>query len=152
MSASRSTPASPRRLPEQPNLDQLRKQAREVLNGYRSRDSVALAEVKRFEHNPRLDFALSDAQRVLARAYGFQSWPKLKAFVDGVNIARFAEAIQLGDMSRVRSMLASRPELHRGAPVHEADAEPWATPISWARKMNHGAIVSLLEGHSDSEI
>jgi len=111
MSAVRSTPLSPRRLPDQPNLEQLRKQAKELLKAYLSGDSAALAEVRQFERNPGPDFALSDAQRVLARAYGFQSWPKLKSFVDGVNIANFAAAVQEGDISRVRSMLASRPEL-----------------------------------------
>jgi len=35
--------------------------------------------------------------------------------------------------------------LSRGAPVHEPDAEPWATPIAWARKMNQNAILLLLE-------
>ena len=33
----------------------------------------------------------------------------------------------------------------RGAPVLEADAESWASPIAWARKMNHSEIISLLE-------
>jgi ankyrin repeat protein len=37
----------------------------------------------------------------------------------------------------------------RGAPVLEADAEPWAGPIAWARKMNHSAILSLLEARSN---
>lgn len=101
----------PRRLPDQPNMEQLRKQAKEILKGYLSGDSNAVAEVKRFERNLSSDFTLSDAQRVLARAYGFQSWPKLKAFVDGVNIAHFAEAAKEGDIGRVRSMLVSRPEL-----------------------------------------
>jgi ankyrin repeat protein len=111
MCAARSGSVSPRRLPEQPNLEQLRKQAKELLKAYLSRDSAAIAEVRRFELIPSSDFALSDAQRILARAYGFQSWTKLKAFVDGVNIARFATAVQEGDIPRVRSMLASRPEL-----------------------------------------
>jgi ankyrin repeat protein len=48
---------------------------------------------------------------VLARAYGFGSWQKLKAFVDGATIARFADAVKAGDMVQVRGMLASRPEL-----------------------------------------
>lgn len=107
-----SVPSAPRRLPEQPNLEQLRKQARELLQGYRSGDAAAVAEVERFELNPNKEsFALNDAQRVLARSYGFASWPKLKAFVDGVNVARFMEAAKSGDLARVRSMLASRPEL-----------------------------------------
>jgi ankyrin repeat protein len=36
---------------------------------------------------------------------------KLKEFNDGANIARFAEAVQAGDLAQVRSLLASRPEL-----------------------------------------
>ncbi|MFZ0306118.1 MAG: hypothetical protein WAL75_25765, partial [Terracidiphilus sp.] len=39
--------------------------------------------------------------------------------------------------------------LSRGATVLETDAEPWASPIAWARKMNHRAIISLLEGGLD---
>jgi ankyrin repeat protein len=35
--------------------------------------------------------------------------------------------------------------MRRGAPVHEVDAEPWATPAAWAKRMNHSEILSLLE-------
>ncbi len=112
MSATRPTPPITRRLPEQPNLEQLRNQAKDLLKGYRSGDPAAAAEVRCFEWNPKgAPFALNDAQRVLARAYGFQSWTKLKAFVDGANIARFMEAVNQGDVGQVRSMLATRPEL-----------------------------------------
>jgi hypothetical protein len=35
----------------------------------------------------------------------------------------------------------------RGAVVEEPDAEPWATPRAWARKMGHsGALRDLLGG------
>jgi ankyrin repeat protein len=112
MSVTRSIPVPTRRLPEHPSLEQLRKQAKDLLQGYHSGDPSIIAEVHRFEESPSsTGFALNDAQRVLARTYGFASWPKLKAFVDGVNIARFVEAVKGGDMSQVRSMLASRPEL-----------------------------------------
>jgi ankyrin repeat protein len=103
--------ASLRRLPEQPNLEQLRKQAKELLQEFRAGVPSAIAEVNQFERNADSRFALSDAQRVIARIYGFASWPKLKAFVDGANIARFAEAVQAGDLAQVRTLLASRPEL-----------------------------------------
>lgn len=112
MSQKRSNPARTRRLPPQPNLGQLRKQAKELLEQYRSGDPLAIAEIQKFERSPHLTtFALTDAQRVLARAYGFESWPKLKAFVDGANITRFTEAVKTGDLAQVESMLASRPEL-----------------------------------------
>ena len=95
-----------RRLPEQPSLEQLRNQAKDLLRDYRAGDAAAAAEIGRFERNPDpATFALNDAQRALARAYGFESWPKLKAFVDGVTVRRFAEAVQAGDIDRVRAML-----------------------------------------------
>ncbi len=105
-------PAPTRRLPEHPNLEQLKKQAKDLLEQYRSGDAAALAEVERFERRPDpAAFALNDAQRVVARAYGYESWGKLKAFVDGVTAARFIEAARNGDLEQVRRMLAARPEL-----------------------------------------
>ena len=105
-------PVSPRRLPKHPSLEQLKKQAKELLEQFRAGELAAVAEVRQFERNPDPShFALNDAQRVLARAYGFESWPKLKAFVDGATVARFTDAVNAGDMAQVRSMLALRPEL-----------------------------------------
>jgi ankyrin repeat protein len=107
---ARSLPT--RRLPKQPSLEQLRKQAKDLLDQYRAGDPAAVAEVKQFERRPHpATFALNDAQRVLARAYGHESWPKLKAFVDGANVARLAEAVQAGDAAQVRALLHARPEL-----------------------------------------
>ena len=106
------TPDPTRRLPPQPSLEQLRKQAKELLERYRTGDPSAIAEVRQFERAPDpAAFMLSDAQRVLARAYGYESWTKLKAFVDGANVARLAEAVQAGDIAKVRALLQTRPEL-----------------------------------------
>jgi ankyrin repeat protein len=105
-------PLPPRRLPPQPSLEQLRKQAKELLEQYRSGDAEALPEVGQYErHADGASFALNDAQRVLARAYGFESWPKLKAFVDGANITRFADAVKAGDIQQARALIIARPEL-----------------------------------------
>ena len=101
-----------RRLPEKPNLDQLRKQAKDLLADYRDAKPDATQEVERFEKHPDAQkFALNDAQRILARSYGFASWPKLKAFVDGANAARFLEAVRAKDLPQVRALMAARPEL-----------------------------------------
>jgi ankyrin repeat protein len=101
-----------RRLPKQPSLEQLRKQAKDLLAQYRAGDSSAVAEVQQFERRPDpATFALNDAQRVLARAYGYESWPKLKAFVDGANVAKLADAVRAGDAAQVRVLLHARPEL-----------------------------------------
>jgi ankyrin repeat protein len=101
-----------RRLPPNPSLEQLRKQAKDLLERYRAQDPAAVAEVQQFERNPNpSSFALHDAQRVLARAYSYESWPRLKAFVDGVNVLELAEAVKAGDMKKARTLLNARPEL-----------------------------------------
>ena len=104
--------ASTRTLPHKPSLAQLRKQAKELLNSYRAGKDAAVAEVERFERSPDpANFALADAQRVLARAYGFSSWAKLKQHVDGVNVETFCAAADAGDVATVRKLAKARPEL-----------------------------------------
>ncbi len=67
-------------LPARPSLEQLKKQARLLQRAVRSGHPQALALVA--EHQPSraaLDtFSLDSAQFVLARRYGFASWPKLR--------------------------------------------------------------------------
>lgn len=101
-----------RRLPERPDLDQLKRQAKELLDAYLAGDENAVVEVERFHHAPGPDtFALHDAQLVLARNYGYGSWPKLKAYVDGVTVGRLMQAVHANDIEQVRAILRIRPEL-----------------------------------------
>jgi hypothetical protein len=70
---------------ENPNIDQLKRQAKELLEAYRGSSTDAVAEVTAYHRTATPEtFALHDAEFVLARSYGFESWPKLKAAVDGV--------------------------------------------------------------------
>ncbi len=112
------SPLPTRQLPEKPALDQLKRQARELLDAFVAGEPDATAEVKRFYRDAgRTQFALHHAQLVLARSYGFESWPKLKAFVDGISIARLIETVRAGDVDRARAILRVRPELvNREAP------------------------------------
>jgi len=97
---------------EHPDLDQLKRQAKELLDAFRGGDTKAAAEVTAHFRNANPGtFALHDAQLVLARAYGFPSWPKLKAYVDGVTVRRLVDAVRAGDESQVRALLKVRPEL-----------------------------------------
>src|SRR6187455_204101 len=71
-----------REWPHRPNFDQFQHQAKDLLKAYRGGDANAVAEVQRHEQAPDpAAFALRDAQRVLARSYGFPSWQKLKRYV-----------------------------------------------------------------------
>ena len=38
--------------------------------------------------------------------------------------------------------------LQRGADPVERDAERWATPLAWAEKMDHSAVVAVLRQHA----
>jgi hypothetical protein len=106
-------PTTPTRaLSERPDRDQLKRQAKELLDAFVSGDAAAIAEVHvHYRQADPTTFALHDAQLVVARAYGFDSWPKLKAYVDGVTATRLAERVRAGDEAGVRRMLTARPEL-----------------------------------------
>jgi ankyrin repeat protein len=110
MTHSQSAPT--RSLPANPSLAQLRKQAKELLKSFRAGEPTAVIEVERFERQPDPStFALADAQRVLARAYGFASWTKLKQHVVGVTVEAFCRAADAGDIATVRKLAKARPEL-----------------------------------------
>src|SRR5438046_2159325 len=67
------------RLPASPSLEQLQKQAKELLRQYRANN---VAAIERFRNSGRSrQIALADAQFVLAREYGFESWAKLRHHV-----------------------------------------------------------------------
>jgi ankyrin repeat protein len=103
-----------RTLRERPDLDQLKRQAKELLQAFKEGVDAAVAEVHAHYHGADpATFALHDAQLVIARAYGFQSWPKLKAFVEGATVRRLVEAVRAGNVDDVRAMLNVRPELAR---------------------------------------
>ncbi len=107
---SRTPPT--RTLRDHPDLDQLKRQAKELLKAYRASTPEFVAEVEAYHRTAtRGTFGLHDAQFVLARAHGFESWPKLKAAVDGVTAARLHEAVERGDAGAVRELLARRPEI-----------------------------------------
>jgi ankyrin repeat protein len=97
---------------EHPDLNQLKRQAKELRNAFIEGEPWAVAEVgTHYRGADPETFALHDAQLTLARAYGFDSWPKLKAYVDGVTVKRLAEAVRAGDLAQAREMLKARPEL-----------------------------------------
>jgi WD40 repeat protein len=76
-------------LPARPNLEQYRKQAKDLLKKYQLSDPDALSRIWQYHPEfkkagsliPSISFQLSDAQWVIAREYGFESWPKFAARV-----------------------------------------------------------------------
>src|SRR5688572_21880143 len=109
-------------LPARPDLGQLRKQSKDLLKSYKSGDPDA---VKSFEENhphpaqaPGIRTAkLSDAQFVIAREYGFATWPKLKQHIEslllesGDPIEQFKTAFHKNDAPLFRKLLERHPEI-----------------------------------------
>ncbi|HEX4966086.1 MAG TPA: ankyrin repeat domain-containing protein [Thermoanaerobaculia bacterium] len=89
----------PLSLPSRPNLDQLRKQSKDLLAAWRAGDGEALSWLRAHhpEHAeaavPPEDLRLADAQLVTARRYGFPSWPRLKEEVELASLA-FADRVK----------------------------------------------------------
>src|SRR5690348_5201695 len=92
-----------RELPENPNIEHLKKQAKALLREWQ--DTGARPQAK-----------LAEAQHEVAREYGFPSWPKLQAHV--ARVARDAEAgellaraVRAQDADEVARVLERHPEL-----------------------------------------
>src|SRR5262249_27663977 len=97
---------------EHTDLNQLKRQAKELLDAFRGGEPAAAAEVN--VHYRGADpgtFALHDAQLVLARAYGVQSCPKLRAYVDGMTAKRLFEAVRPADTDKVEARRRGRPDV-----------------------------------------
>ena len=69
-------------LPERPDLDQLRRQAKELRDAARRGDPDAVERFARHRSAPQGVVTLAAAQLVIARELGFASWPQLKAAVE----------------------------------------------------------------------
>ena len=76
------------RLPADPSLEHLRNQAKTLLKN--ADDPQARAFVRMYHPDPPAELKLADAQLIVARAYGFASWPKLRAHLDV--IARYTSS------------------------------------------------------------
>jgi hypothetical protein len=75
-------------MPDRPHLDSFRRQARALQRAVRAGDPDAVARLVRHHHGGALDdpggFRLSAAQLVVAREYGFASWPRLTRYLETV--------------------------------------------------------------------
>jgi len=116
-----------RELPAKPNLEHLKKQAKELLRDFHSGDSSAAERFQSFGLIGTPQTAkLSDAQYVIAHDYGFASWPKLKEHVDSFTLtpmAQFVAAVCAQNAQREEQLLKNHPELkaHLDEPFHYGD-------------------------------
>jgi len=122
-----------RTLPARPSLDHLKQQAKTLLRDRSGADLQACQRLREF--HPELtaasdadiavaDLTWSDGLFAIAREYGFASWPRLKARVEGppsgdnpfaqITDAVFAEGVALmgdGDLAGLSRHLTAHPDL-----------------------------------------
>src|SRR5919106_2922795 len=123
------------------NLEQSRKQAKDLLKAFKAGDTQVLDRI-RWNH-PRFrglkdaeiqkrEFVLADAQLVIARMHYFESWPKLVRHIEALEaedprVMRFeaaADAIIAGDIPKLRALLEEHPEL-----IHERSTRAHRAPL-----------------------
>jgi ankyrin repeat protein len=110
-------------LPERPNLEQLKRQAKDLLHSARASDLAALTRFRilpAFGRRSDVDLeraaiALHDAQSVIAREYGFDSWNALRERVEELTfefaaaVDQFIEAATGGRRDRAERLLTLHP-------------------------------------------
>jgi hypothetical protein len=136
-----------RRLPVRPDLEQLHRQAKELLRAIHAGDSNAIVVLR--EHNPQsIDPAaakLADAQLVLARTYGASSWTRL------VHAVRLADAIWRDDLEGVRELITQNAALIHEHVLVRTDSN-WGPPMTYAANLGRDRIIRLLHGHGAKDL
>src|SRR5205823_14741086 len=101
-------------LPASANLEYLKKQAKELLSDYRQGKAEAVARLRESGPTAGAGAKLADAQRAVAREYGFASWAKLKRHVEsaGANdpAEQIKQAFHADDAARVAQLLELYPK------------------------------------------
>jgi ankyrin repeat protein len=117
--------STPRSLPDNPNLDWLRKQARRRLGELRETNQAA---------------QLADAQYDVARQYGFSSWRSLKAHIDALTVdGQLSDAARNGDIERLAALM----NRHPGKLLVRAKPYAWSL-LHFAAAGGHLAAVDFL--------
>jgi hypothetical protein len=139
-----------RGLPKSPHLDVPKREARALLKEWRAGVPEALDRIRR--RHPKFrdadhaaiskgKFLLSDAQLVLAREYGFSSWPQLKERIGANTVAGLLqEAIHKDDRETVLRLLRAHPNLLH-IPLWSGN---WGPPMSHAANLGRMEVIKAI--------
>ena len=129
------------------HLEQLHRQAKELLRAIHAGDADAIAELR--EHHPEsIDSSaakLADAQFVLARSYGASSCTRL------VHAVQLAEAIWRDDSDRVLALITRNSDLIREQVLIRPDSD-WGPPMTYAANLGRDRLIRLLHGHGARDL
>lgn len=139
-----------RDLPERPHLDIPKREARELLELWRSGAPDAFERIK--QRHPKFrradnaalaagPFLLADAQLVIAREYTFSSWTQLKLRIEGhTAMQEMKKAIRANDRDTAIRLIEQNPDLLH-VPVVNGN---WGPPMSHAANLGHLDIIKAM--------
>ncbi|HEX4646726.1 MAG TPA: ankyrin repeat domain-containing protein, partial [Verrucomicrobiae bacterium] len=148
----------PKSLPARPNLEQLKNQAKDLLKSCNSGDPETRKRIRELHpawfgisvsDNRTPSLSLGDAQLVIAREYGFASWPKLKAHVESLAPAVdpmqiLKAAVIANDVARAVQALESYPGLKSKLNDPLPDSGFGTTPLLAAVQHANREMIDLL--------
>lgn len=112
----KSFPIEP--LPSKPNFEFQQKLAKRLLRSVWDGDAEAIARIQAFHPKPPIPDAMTlrDAQWVVARSYGFDSWAAMKHKIDSLTktpLELFDIAVRAGDAALTRELLKKHAEVRK---------------------------------------
>jgi Ankyrin repeat len=124
-------------LPPRPSLEMQQKRAKDLLRAAWRSEADALARIRALHPKPPdpATLKLADAQLVIARGYGFESWAALKRRIEALTLTpvdQFRRALDAGDVEAVRRLLAEHAEVR--AAVNEPCGPFGGRPVSMAAR------------------
>src|SRR5688572_12783968 len=136
-----------RRLPVRPDLEELHRQAKELLGAIHAGDANAIVELRE-HHQESIDPAaatLADAQFVLAGSYHASGWPRL------IHAVKLADAIWRDDLDEVRALVTDHPTLIREDVLIRTDSN-WGPPMTYAANLGRDAIIRFLHSRGAKDL
>jgi ankyrin repeat protein len=143
-------------VPARPDLEQYKKQAKDlvkvfkVLRAHKSGDPEAIQRVKKY--HPRFAklsdsemasarFALADAQLVIAREHGFESWPKFRKHIEALARERSVASLKNPLAAFIETACVPRDSGHASGTLDRAEAILAAHPEIASSNIHTAAIL-----------
>jgi ankyrin repeat protein len=131
-------------LPPFATVAHFKRYAKQLLKSYRENPSLSEERIARqCPDDLGAGFKLADVQRVIAREYGFDSWPKLKQYLEARPPEQLIlDAVAANDAAAVAALLTDDPKL-----IDARGGWQLFRPLFFATQNAHSATIDVLRRH-----